>query len=77
MVDPSRNESEDYKAHSDWNGKIGLKSVLPKNWGLKRTLKGWKMMIFMNDIEKWSHCNGWPTQVKIMKMIRNTKMLLL
>ena len=39
MVDPSRNENEDYKAHSERNDKIGLESALPKNWGLRRTLK--------------------------------------
>ena len=30
MVDPSRNENEVYKAHSEGNGMIGLESALPK-----------------------------------------------
>ena len=31
MVDPSSNENEGYKAHSDRSGRIGLESALPKN----------------------------------------------
>ena len=31
MVDPSRNENEGYKAHSEGNGKIELESALPKD----------------------------------------------
>ena len=31
MVNPSKNENEGYKAHSERNGEIGLESELPKN----------------------------------------------
>ena len=59
MVDPSRNENEDYKAHSERDDKIGLERALPKNWGRRTTSKkGWKMVMFVNDTGKWSHCNG-------------------
>ena len=36
MVDPTRNENEGYIAHSEMDGKIGLESALPKNWGRRR-----------------------------------------
>ena len=39
MVDPTKNENEGYIAHSEMDDKIGLESALPKNWGLRRTLK--------------------------------------
>ena len=48
MVNPSKNENAGFKAHSERNDKIGLESALPKNWGLRRTLKK----------------DGWPTKVK-------------
>ena len=73
MVDPSRNKNEGYKAYSEGNGKIKLKSALPKDWGLRRTLKGWKMIVFVNDTGKWSHCNGWPNQVRMMKMVKTKR----
>ena len=34
-----KKENEGYKAHSERNDKTGLESALPKNWGLRRTLK--------------------------------------
>ena len=39
MIDPSRNENEDYKARSERDDKIELESVLPRNWGRRRTPK--------------------------------------
>ena len=39
MVNPSRNENEDYKVHSERKDKRGLESAVPKNWGLRKTLK--------------------------------------
>ena len=51
MVDPSRNENEGYKAHSEGNSKIGLESALPKSWGLSRIFNGWKMLLFVIDTD--------------------------
>ena len=39
MIDPSRNENEDYKVFSERDDKIELESTLPRNWDRRRTPK--------------------------------------
>ena len=70
MIDPSRNENEDYKMFSERDDKIELESVLPRNWGRRRTpKKDGKMVMFVNDTGKWSHC----TRVRMVKMVKTKR----